>query len=330
MILVWVALGLVEGFTSLGRDTLRFNSFCGPLSVPAGNPRFLKKIRFAFLADSVVVNNLPRLPVRFDTELSHLVVQLTKQVSAFLWAYGLITSWLTWWSSQFTMKFDPLLGVLVYQQSDNTNLVFSQDACNPFRNSSVETHISPLALSPPLGDYCGIIFRGKPEATVTFSTTHIAFLGVIIPFVMDGQIIHFDSTHEGYLDFLTRFNLGRPSNNLYTAHQGLVKAEVGRRKFSLIPCGSEKPRGKFCHRASPLTTIVLEGLDEVRLSVASPIFRKVFARPVTVSDGGDRTHVGLSLCRQIGWDCSTFKVSRFGPESIHIDIGTRIVLFRSC
>ena len=298
--------------------------------MPEGTGRVHAKIRLAFLGDSVVVNNLPKVPITFDRDSSMITITMNRGLSSFFWDTEIVTSWLTWWSSRVNLKFDPVLGVLVYQQSNDTNLVFSQDACKPRRTMTILKPVVSSYPNRPVGEFCSNLASGSSKILVTFSSTHMTFFGTPVPFDMDGPIIQFDQTHPGYLDFLLRLNLGRPSNNLFTFQAGSVKAEVGSSKFSLIPCEAEISGGKFCHRVGALTSLVLEGTDEMRLSVASPLGRRLFARPVIVSDGSDRSHVGLLLCKQIGWDCTTFRIGQYDRDSFFIDIGTRVLVFKRC
>ena len=187
-------VGFVGCFRAIGRDTVRYNSFCGPLALPS---KTKARLKLTFLGDSVVVNDLPEVPVTLGNDGLSVTVKMSKQLSSLLWETRIVTSWLSWWFAVFELTLDARLGVLVFRQSNDVNLVFSQDACKTRERQEMAVAIAPLpAISylPPEGSFCGMVSsKSRDETVISFEEGMIAFSRdhVGVPFEMDGLELGF-------------------------------------------------------------------------------------------------------------------------------------------
>ena len=295
------------------------------------------------MGDSLVVNDFAEVPVTVGEDGVSVAVKMNKRLSSFLWDTGIVTSWLTWWYAVFELTFDPRLGVLVFHQSDDINLVFSQDACKTERPATLSLLARSPAASylPPVGSFCGVLStKRRDETVILFEEGSMLFSTdqARVPFGMDGTMIIFDTTHPGYLEFLARWGLGRPANHLFTYSKGKVRAEIGDTKVFLRPCGStavDPPQGSFCYKLSAMSTLTFEftSSQDIRFSVSSPLSLKTFPRTAeyTLTEfGGISVDINSpavsALTRHLQW--TSFKLVGFTRASISVDIGRVITLSR--
>ena len=323
-------------FRALGLGAVRYNTFCGPLAVPGTVKR---RTRLKFLSDSLVVNDLPEVPVTFSDTGKTVTVAMNSKVSAYFWDVGILTSWLTWWSGSLVLSFDSDLGVLVFKQSDRISLVFSEDACGvPIIDPVVTSAV--ISYAPPLGSFCGKLSRkNRVETTIRLDGSSIQFDSdsAMVPFEMDGPIVVFDGTHASYVDFLAKGNFGYPVNHLFIHTKGRLHAAIGESQLFFRPCSLvNHPYGSFCYKLSMLTTFKVDFTlsDEMKFSLFTPLEETVFPRtvPFTVTDSveyDEGSHAISDVTRSMKW--KTFKIRGFSSASVSAEITPRkVIVLRRC